>query len=76
MSCGRLSRPRQALGKPASPLLFVVHPSIEYIGGVVSLDARVIANIVIQNVLADMVDDIVEEAESSDTDVTVEFADV
>jgi hypothetical protein len=47
----------------------------EYVGGVVSLEARVIANVVIQTVQAGMIDEIYEEAKASD-DADKVFADV
>lgn len=57
---------------PPKPAAFE-HSKAEYIGGVVSLEARVIANVVIQTVLAEMVDQIFEKAgDDADTD----FADV
>jgi len=48
-----------ALGETAEPV-FSRH-AVDHVGGVVSIEAKSIFNIVVQNVLADLVDDIEEE---------------
>ena len=58
----------------AAPAAFQ-RSAAEYIGGIVSLDARVIGNVVIQTVLAEMVDAIFEQAAASD-DTDAAYADV